>query len=78
MIRRGQPTLRPYDAVLPQGRARRTSLPPRPGIGATIVFASPAPDPDHFFPALEAAVEAFHEHAGFDWQPAQPAGEPRG
>ena len=26
-------------------------------------------DPHHFFPTLEAAVDAFREHAGVDWEP---------
>ncbi len=29
-------------------------------------------DPDHFFPTLEAAVDAFREHAGVDWEPDLP------
>ena len=29
-------------------------------------------DPDHFFPTLEAAVDAFREHAGVDWEPRLP------
>jgi high affinity sulfate transporter 1 len=30
-------------------------------------------DPDHFFPTLEAAVEAFRELGAVDWQPPLPA-----
>jgi MFS superfamily sulfate permease-like transporter len=30
-------------------------------------------DPDHFFPTLDAAVDAFREHTGIDWQPPLPA-----
>jgi MFS superfamily sulfate permease-like transporter len=34
-------------------------------------------DPDHFFPTLEAAVDAYREDAGVDWQPRLPTTEPR-
>jgi high affinity sulfate transporter 1 len=34
-------------------------------------------DPDHFFPTLEAAVDAFREHTGVDWEPDLPPSGPR-
>ncbi|HTP23013.1 MAG TPA: hypothetical protein VMJ65_25620, partial [Solirubrobacteraceae bacterium] len=33
-------------------------------------------DPDHFFPTIEAAVDAFREHAGVDWEPPLPTTRP--
>ncbi len=34
-------------------------------------------DPDHFFPTLETAVDAFREHTGVDWEPDLPPSGPR-
>ncbi len=34
-------------------------------------------DPDHFFPTVEAAVDAFRELTGVDWEPDPPTSEPR-
>ena len=31
-------------------------------------------DPDHFFPTLGAAVEAYRSESGADWRPAAPSG----
>ena len=33
-------------------------------------------DPDHFFPTLDAAVDAFREQAGIDWEPPLPTTRP--
>ena len=33
-------------------------------------------DPDHFFPTLEAAVDAFRERTGADWEPDLPTSGP--
>ncbi len=34
-------------------------------------------DPDHFFPTVEAAVDAFRQLTGVDWEPDPPPREPR-
>ena len=32
-------------------------------------------DPDHFFPTLDAAIEAYRQQTGVDWEPPSPRGE---